>query len=253
MMHSLLFEVVVNFLLGGLLGVLGGLFGIGGGLIAIPVLGVLYGMDQQMAQGTALVMIVPNVMLGFWRYRQRNQIAFTLALKMAIPAVLTTYAAARFATTMGAHSLRLAFAVFMLILASYYLWTLLSKISATRTNGIVSQKYIALVGLGSGLSAGLFSVGGAVVAVPALVSLFGLTQTAAQGLGLAMVTPGTLVALWTYANAGHVNWVVGVPMAAGGVISISWGVALAHHLSERRLRLLFCLALLAIAVSMMCQ
>ena len=251
MMHSLFFAALVNFVLGGLLGVLGGLFGIGGGLIAIPVLGLLYGMDQQMAQGTALVMIVPNVMLGFWRYRQRNQIALAVALKMAIPAVLTTYLAARYATAMGAQSLRLAFAVFMLILAAYYLWTLLGKSAALRTDGLVSQKYIALVGLGSGLSAGLFSVGGAVVAVPALVSLFGVTQTAAQGLGLAMVAPGTLVALWTYASAGHVNWVVGLPMAAGGVVSISWGVALAHHLPERRLRLLFCLALLAIAGSMM--
>jgi len=52
------FAAAVNFVLGGLLGVLGGLFGIGGGLIAIPVLGFMYGMDQQLAQGTALVMIV---------------------------------------------------------------------------------------------------------------------------------------------------------------------------------------------------
>lgn len=253
MMHSLLFELVVNFLLGGLLGLLGGLFGIGGGLIAIPVLGVLYGMDQQMAQGTALVMIVPNAIIGFWRYRQRNQIALALALKMAIPSVLTTYVAARFATAMGAQSLRFSFALFMLILALYYLWTLLGKASVALSAALVSERYIALVGLGAGLCAGLFSVGGAVVAVPALVSLFGVTQTAAQGLGLAMVTPGTLVALWTYASAGHVNWLVGVPMAAGGVISISWDVALAHHLPERRLRLLFCLALLAIAGSMIFQ
>ena len=43
--------------LGAALGTVGGLFGIGGGLIAIPVLGVLFGLDQQIAQGTALVMV----------------------------------------------------------------------------------------------------------------------------------------------------------------------------------------------------
>jgi uncharacterized membrane protein YfcA len=39
-------------------------------------------------------------------------------------------------------------------------------------------------------------------------------------------------------------------MAAGGLISVSWGVALAHHLPERRLRLLFCGLLMGTAVMM---
>jgi len=37
----------LNLVLGLVLGTLGGLFGIGGGLIAIPVLGVLFDLDQQ--------------------------------------------------------------------------------------------------------------------------------------------------------------------------------------------------------------
>ena len=53
--------------LGLALGALGGLFGIGGGLIAIPVLGLWFGLDQQLAQGTALVMAVPNVFLALYR------------------------------------------------------------------------------------------------------------------------------------------------------------------------------------------
>ncbi|HBC02344.1 MAG TPA: hypothetical protein DC032_17700, partial [Pseudomonas sp.] len=67
----MLLDIGLNVLLGLALGTLGGLFGIGGGLIAIPVLGVLFGLDQQLAQGTALVMVVPNVLLAIWRYHQR--------------------------------------------------------------------------------------------------------------------------------------------------------------------------------------
>jgi uncharacterized membrane protein YfcA len=51
--------------LGGMAGLLGGLFGVGGGFLVIPLLGFFYGMDQQTAQGTALIMVVPNVLWAF--------------------------------------------------------------------------------------------------------------------------------------------------------------------------------------------
>ena len=46
-------------------------------------LGVLFGLDQQLAQGTALVMVVPNVLLALWRYHQRNRIELRHALPLA--------------------------------------------------------------------------------------------------------------------------------------------------------------------------
>lgn len=78
----MLLDIGLNVLLGLALGTLGGLFGIGGGLIAIPVLGVLFGLDQQLAQGTALVMVVPNVLLAIWRYHQRNRIDWRNAVAL---------------------------------------------------------------------------------------------------------------------------------------------------------------------------
>jgi len=59
--------LVISAILGALLGVVGGLFGIGGGIIAIPALGLLFNMNQQAAVGTALIMIMSNVFLGFWK------------------------------------------------------------------------------------------------------------------------------------------------------------------------------------------
>jgi uncharacterized protein len=47
-------------------GLLGGLFGVGGGFLVIPLLGFFYdGMDQQTAQGTVLIMVMPNVLWAF--------------------------------------------------------------------------------------------------------------------------------------------------------------------------------------------
>jgi uncharacterized membrane protein YfcA len=86
----------------------------------------------------------------------------------------------------------------------------------------------------------MFGVGGATIAPPALTAFFGMSQTAAQGLALALIAPSTMIALAAYAAAGQVNWTAGIPLAIGGLLSISAGVALAHRLPERWLRLLFC-------------
>ena len=48
---------------GCLIGFMGGVLGIGGGMIAIPALVLLMGMSQQLAQGTALIMVLPTIMI----------------------------------------------------------------------------------------------------------------------------------------------------------------------------------------------
>jgi len=60
--------------MGAALGFFGGVFGIGGGIIAIPALVLLGGMEQAQAQGTALVMMVPNLLIGWWRYSLKNPV-----------------------------------------------------------------------------------------------------------------------------------------------------------------------------------
>ena len=242
----------INFGLGAALGVAGGLLGIGGGLIAIPVLGYLYGMDQHLAQGTALVMIAPNVLLGFWRYHQRNRIDLRSVASIAVFSMVTTYLAARLASGIDAGRLRIAFAVFLILLALYF------GRRPKGTTGTVDapakpmpRAALPVLGVFSGAMSGIFTVGGGLIVVPALVSLFGEKQTRAQGMGLALAAPGALIALVAYAQGGHVDWRVGLPMAVGGVLSVSWGVALAHRFSPARLRLCFSVVLLGTAVMML--
>lgn len=251
MHHSLFLNGLLNLALGLALGVGGGMLGIGGGLIAIPVLGLLYGMDQHLAQGTTLVMVTPNVLIGFLRYRQRNDIDIRAVLTMCLSVTVSSYIAARFAASINAHSLQLAFALFLVLLAAYSAWQSRSerheRVSTTR----LSTRLLPLLGVVSGGMSGIFTVGGGLVVVPALVTLFGFTQTQAQGMALALVVPGALAALFSYAQAGNVDWGTGIPLALGGVISVSWGVALAHKLSAARLRLAFCAVLVGAATMML--
>jgi uncharacterized membrane protein YfcA len=209
-------------------------------------------MDQHLAQGTALVMIVPNVLVGFVRYRQRNHIDLRSTASLAALAMLITYVAARFASMLDPGRLRVAFALFLIALASYFSWQLRAP-AETAQRAAVSPRFLPVLGVLSGVMSGVFSVGGGLVVVPALVGLFRMTQTQAQGVAMALVIPGALVALFTYGHAGNVDWAVGIPLALGGLLSVSWGVALAHRVAQRTLRMLFCLVLFGTAGASLLQ
>jgi uncharacterized membrane protein YfcA len=255
-----LVQLVFFLALGGLLGVLGGLFGLGGGLIAIPVLVLFFHLDQQHAQGTALVMVAPNVLLGLWDYARRGSVDRRAGILMAVCAVSFTFVGALYATHVAGAGLRYDFAAFTAALAVYFAYRALRDANAAHAAGAgahasaqprparLAWGWTAVVGVLGGMLSGIFSVGGAVFAVPVLALLFGYSQTAAQGLSLALVAPGTLVGIVTYALAGDVDWWIGVPLALGGSFCVRYGVALAHRLPERRLRLLFC-ALLAVSAA----
>ncbi|MND90960.1 Sulfite exporter TauE/SafE [compost metagenome] len=241
-------EVVSYLVLGAALGTVGGVFGIGGGLIAIPALGVLFGLDQQVAQGTALVMVVPNVLLALWRYHQRNRIEMRHAAPLALAGFVFAWVGSIWAVGLDAQAMRMGFVLFLVALAAYNLARMFMRKAQPSSELRQPWPWLGVLGAGSGALGGLFGVGGAVLATPVLTSVFGTTQVVAQGLSLALAAPSTAVTLVTYGLHQHVYWAMGIPLAIGGLLSISWGVKLAHAMPERLLRSLFCGFLVLCAV-----
>ncbi len=136
-------------------------------------------------------------------------------------------------------TLQWVFIAFLLGLCGYLSWLVARPPQPERASRLLSPRCLPLVGVVSGVFSGLFTVGGGLVATPMLVRGFGQRQAAAQGLALALVVPGSLIALTTYARADQVNWSLGAPLALGGLSTISWGVACARRMPERVLRAVF--------------
>jgi uncharacterized protein len=231
---------------GAALGFFGGMFGIGGGIIAIPMFVIGYGMDQPLAQGTALVMMVPNLLVGWWRYSQRHPVPVGRALTIGALAAATTWVTAHFANALDPAVLKAIFATFLLLLA-------VNLLVRRRTPGNdaaprVGPRFMPVVGLLGGSCMGLLGVGGGLVATPLFTSLFGLRQTVAQAFSLALVTPSSVIALLVYANAQRVDWAQGLPMAASGLLTVSAGVAFAHRLPEKKMRAAFAWMVLLTAI-----
>lgn len=236
--------------LGALFGFLGGLFGIGGATLAIPTLGIAFGMSEQLAQGTALVMAIPNVIIGLVRYTQKAALDVRAAALLALSALPVTYVCALLATSIASRPLRIGFAIFLIVIAIDIAWR------ALHTGELVARPrlpwpLVGLVGAFCGIFSGFFGIGGAIVAVPAMTLFFGYTQLAAQGMSLAFSTATASLATFTYATKGDVDWVVAVPLAVGGAFSVRYGVDLAHRLPERTLRLVFAGFAIVVAIALL--
>jgi uncharacterized membrane protein YfcA len=238
-MHLLAITDLLTMLaLGAALGFFGGLFGIGGGIIAIPFLGLALGMEQALAQGTSLAMMVPILLVGWWRYSRRHPIPWRTATQLGLLASLTTWLVAYVATGLNPNVLRTVFSIFLFVLALRMLakW---KKPAAEKVSSRFSPRLMPLVGIIGGACMGLLGVGGGLVATPFFTGFFGQRQTVAQSLSLALVTPCSIVALMTYGSAQRVDWSVGLPLAIGGLFTVSAGVALAHRLPERTMKTAF--------------
>lgn len=243
-------ELLEMLSLGAALGFFGGLFGIGGGIIVIPLLVLAFGLDQAVAQGTALVMMVPNLLIAWWRYSQRHPVAFKTALQIGVLACVTTWLVAHVATRLAPELMRTVFSVFLVLVALRMLLQSPGSHSDQKQKPR-DQRYLPLVGILGGSSMGLLGVGGGLVATPVFTGWFGQRQTVAQSLSLALVAPSSIIALLTYSGAQRVDWELGLPLAIGGLFTVSAGVAVAHRLPERRMRAAFAWMVMATAAWML--
>ncbi len=87
--------------------------------------------------------------------------------------------------------------------------------------------------------------------VPLLTGVLGLSQHRAHGTSLAIVVFVATAGLVSYAALGNIRWgLVGV-LAAGSVVGVYIGARTMQRLSGPRLRLLFALFLVAVAIRML--
>jgi len=109
-------------LLGLGVGVLVGLLGIGGGVVLVPAMVYLLHMDQHLAQGTSLFILLPPIGLGALReYWKQGQVDLRGGILCALGMLLGAYAGSLIALPMLSRNLRGLFGCF-LVLAGLLLW-----------------------------------------------------------------------------------------------------------------------------------
>jgi uncharacterized membrane protein YfcA len=108
--------------LGLVVGVLVGLLGIGGGVVLVPALVYLLHIDQHMAQGTSLLILLPPVGLGALReYWKQGQVDLRAGILCALGMLVGGHLGGLIAVPLASRHLKGLFGCF-LILAAFLLW-----------------------------------------------------------------------------------------------------------------------------------
>ena len=233
-------------------GFLSGLFGVGGGILIVPALVIAMRMDQRLAHGTSLAAVLPIALSSTLGYSLEDKVDWPVAALLAGGAV--------FGAVVGTHVLHIlpkrALAIsFGVLLAATAVRLLLDHADAGGRSDLDAGAVIGLLVLGvvSGILAGLLGVGGGIIMVPAMVVLFHVPPTVARGTSLAVIVPTSIMGTWRNRANGNAELPTAVVVGLAGVVSAFVASQISVGMSETASNVLFALLLLIVAARMLWQ
>jgi len=235
---------MINFLIGLIAGIFGGLVGLGGGVIMIPLMVGILKLTQHQAHGTSLVALVFTGIAGAIAYGLQGTIDIAASVLIAVTAIVTARAGARFAHSLPEWKLKRSFGAFLVFVSLLMLVKpYLPHIPGMET-GWSKIIVLLITGILTGFLSGMMGVGGGTIMVPAMVLLAGFPQHTAQGTSLLAMVPAGGVGAYTHWKLGNVRTNLLMGLIPGILIGTYLGGTLAHFLSDGTLRLVFAAVLI---------
>lgn len=119
----------------------------------------------------------------------------------------------------------------------------------------MSFNYLVLLiitGVLAGFVSGILGVGGAIIMVPFLVFLLGMSQHQAQGTSLAVLLfPVGIFAVINYAKSGYINFKFALVLILAFLLGSYLGSLIAVNIPAKILQKIFAVLLLAVGVKML--
>jgi uncharacterized membrane protein YfcA len=236
-------------LVGLLAGFLSGLFGVGGGILIVPALVLLLGFTQRLAHGTSLASVLPIAIASLTTYAFEDKVDWKVGALLAVGAVAGAVIGTHILHRLPHDALAIIFAVLLVVTAVRLLFDH-SDAGGRGALGPLTVVTLILVGLITGVLAGLLGVGGGIFVVPAMVVGYGIPAVVAKGTSLAMIVPTSIMGTWRNRKNHNVDLRVAVVLGLAGVVSAFLGGKVSVGMSERTSNVLFAVLLLLVAVRM---
>lgn len=236
-------------LTGAIGGLLSGMFGVGGGILMVPLLVGLAQMDQRRAATTSLVAILPTSIAGSLAYLANGEVDVVTGLIVAAGAMVGAVIGTRLLRRVSLPWLRWMFVALLVVVALRMALVVPERGEEVDLDWLVALGLVAL-GLVMGVASGLFGIGGGVIAVPALIALFGAGDLVAKGTSLLIMVPTSVVGTVSNIRARMVDVRAGAVVGIAAVAASFGGVALAFTIPPQLSGVLFAALLLVSALQL---
>lgn len=238
-------------------GVVGALTGGGTGLITVPTLDKLTTLPRSTIHGTATIANIAVAAVGTTVYWLRGgAIDVPTGIGMMIGGLAGAFIGARLVARVSERALR---RIFVVVLVAAGLKLLLDTLGVVPATGpvvlqpgiVIHTGLVVAISVAVGVIVGAWSaalgLGGGLLAVPALVFLFGLGLHAAEGTSLLVMLPNSIIGAVTHLRQGTASLPVGRKLAAGAAPGAAIGAITALALDEGTLKLVFAVFVLFMA------
>lgn len=240
-MFSILIDLVLGFLIGLSLGFLGG----GGSILTVPALVYIVGQSPQAAVTASLMIVGANASMGAFFHRAQGTLNWRVALVFGGVGMVAAYLSAGLSKLLPPTVLMILFALLMIAVG---LLMILSKPPLEQDEKGRSWWVTVVSGAGVGVLTGFLGVGGGFLIVPALVMLVGLPIRQAVGTSLVVIAMNSLAGVLGHLDSGPVDLVTVVLFAGAGIAGSLAGARLARVIKPAQLRTSFALFVVALAL-----
>ena len=223
---------------GAAIGLILGLVGGGGSILAVPLLIYVVGVQSTHAAiGTAAVAVSINALTSLAGHARAGRVKWRCASVFALAGMAGAAAGAELGMAVDGDRLLVLFGLLMIGVGL----TMLRKRTAAwapdvrlnRQSARTLLPRLVPIGLGTGLAAGFFGIGGGFLIVPGLILATAMPLEFAIGTSLVVVSALGLTTATSYALSGLVDWGITGLLVAGGLVGAMAGIALGKKLGAR--------------------
>lgn len=222
---------VILLAVGAVVGMLAGLFGIGGGTVIVPAL-VWLGFTQRHAAATSMLAIIPTSISGVLSYALCGNVDWIAAVLLFAGMFFGGQIGSWLLSRLPELVLRWAFVLFLIFVVinqAVFIPSRDSSIAMSPTTGVL----LVLLGLATGILAGLLGIGGGAIYVPALSILFGASDLIARGTSLLAMFPNALTTTVANLKRGMVHIKAGLIIGITAALIAPFGTWVAGIISPR--------------------
>lgn len=224
---------------GGLIGLILGLVGGGGSILAVPLL--IYGVgvgSPHVAIGTAAVAVTVNALASLIGHARAGRVKWRCAGVFAVSGMIGAALGAELGKAFDGKRLLVLFGGLMIGVGLSMIRKRRTAeapdVRLTRASAAALLPRLVPIGMGVGLAAGFFGIGGGFLIVPGLIFATAMPLPYAIGTSLVVVSALGLTTATSYAASGLVDWNVTALLVAGGVCGTIAGIALGKAVGARK-------------------